>query len=97
MHIDIQRIINLIVDYVWSLILTPVQQEQFTALANDANSIVQNLARVSDENFNRMVQIDNHQETNDPFGNTLFNGTKKFHDKNDFESLILTSGSSFSP
>src|SRR4051812_11534578 len=95
LQIDIQNI-NLIVNRIWNH-LTPTQQEEFTTLANNANIISQNAARATDDFLNRMIQIDIHQETNNPFEDAFFNGTKTFYDKNNFESLILTSGSSFFP
>src|SRR5688572_10973709 len=94
LQIDIQNI-NLIVNRIWNHHLTPTQQEEFTTLANDANIINQNAARETDSFLNRMIRIDIYQASNNPFEDALFNGTKEFYNKNDFESLILTSGSSF--
>src|SRR5438046_7808507 len=41
LQIDIQNI-NLIVNRIWNHHLTPIQQEEFTTLANNANIISQN-------------------------------------------------------
>jgi hypothetical protein len=84
--------INLMVNRIWNHHLTPTQQEEFTTLANNANIINQSAAH--DDFLNRMIQINIHQVTNNPFEDALFNGTNKFHDDG-LESLILTSGSSF--
>ena len=89
-----RRIINLTVNHVWNSCLTPFQRDQFTTLADSANDINQNMARVNDENLNRIIQI-GHQVTNNPFENNFFNGTDfQDDDKNidNIYSLILPAG-----
>src|ERR1043165_562231 len=93
LQINIQNI-DLIVNFIWDHRLTPTQQEKFTTLASNANNIIINQNAERDDFLNRIIQIDIHQITNNPFEDALFNGTNNFNE-NSFESLILTSGSSF--
>lgn len=61
------------------------QQDQFT---DNTNQQVHN-----SETIKMIAQLVVPQITNNSQVNTFFNGTK-FHDKNDFESLILPAGCS---
>ena len=81
------------VNHIWNC-LPLERQREFTTLANNANNINQNAALANEDSINRMIQIDIPQITNNPFEVSIFEGTKNFND-NDFESLILTSGSTF--
>ena len=89
MNMDLtEQMIQEIVDYIWNKILTPVQREEFTKLANSVNNINQNSAKASEDSINRMIQNDAEQVINRPFEASLFVGTE-FNSESDIERLIF--------
>src|SRR3954451_21051898 len=69
-------VINLATNRIWRLRCTRFQRQQFTSLANDSNSINQNLRRVIDDTLNRIAQMNIPQVSNNSLENNFYNGTK---------------------
>jgi hypothetical protein len=92
LHLYSQHIIDLAIEEIWNLRITPSQKNQFINLANNANII--NQSRVSRTHLiNNTSTIDQivRIATNNPFENDFFNGVKNF-DSNSLEFSILPAG-----
>ncbi|GES79874.1 hypothetical protein GLOIN_2v1766581 [Rhizophagus clarus] len=74
---------------VWENHCTNDQRKGFESLSKKVNGYNRNIANVNGDSRDRMVRIDNHQETHHTFGAAIFGGTN-FHKKDNFEIYILT-------
>ncbi|PKC60946.1 hypothetical protein RhiirA1_488865 [Rhizophagus irregularis] len=74
LQVNNRNIIHLATNDIWNLHLTDLQKNQFTDLADKANSINQDFVQTNEDTLNRIYQIDLLQGANTPLENHIFNG-----------------------
>ncbi|CAG8627218.1 3422_t:CDS:1 [Funneliformis mosseae] len=95
LNIRNRYLINLAVDTIWNLRLTPYQRGRFIILATSANIINQFTVSRTRLIHNPNTQITTHRDTNE-LEQSIFNGIN-FNDDDSFDSLILPAGSFSGP
>ncbi|RGB39566.1 hypothetical protein C1646_689404 [Rhizophagus diaphanus] len=84
-----KRLIDSVTDIVWQSKITCSQKKQFESLSNGANDINQKMRQVVEDTRKSISQISVTQETNLTLPDYFYNGTIKFNESSNMDSLIL--------
>ncbi|PKC15042.1 hypothetical protein RhiirA5_494887 [Rhizophagus irregularis] len=84
-----KRLIDSVTDIVWQSRITCSQKQRFESLSNGANDINQKMRQAVEDTRNSISQINVTQETDLILPDYFYNGTTKFNESSNMDSLIL--------
>lgn len=87
-----KRLIDSVTDIVWQSKITHSQKQRFESLSNGANNINLKMRQAVEDTRNSISQINVTQVTNSTLSDDFYNGTIKFNENSNIDSLILPVG-----